>query len=93
MPEVGGGEADFGGERGEAGDDRERGDAGDDGDLGDCLERLEEDVGTEQVASSRDGVDPLEVEPERFGGRAKADLGGAGEEAGAEADRRRSARR
>ncbi len=45
------------------------------------------EVGPEQVARSRDRVDPLEVERERFGGRAKADLGGPGEEAGAEADR------
>ncbi len=34
----------------QTGDDRERGYAGDDGDLGDGLERLEEDVGPEQVA-------------------------------------------
>ena len=91
--EVAGGDADFGGERGEAGDDRERGDAGDDGDLGDGLERLEEDVGPEQVARPRDGVDPLEVERERFGGRAKADLGGARRRGRCRSRSRRSARR
>ena len=86
QPEVGGGKTDFGGERGETGEDCQRGDTGDDANLGDGLERLEGDVGTEQVARPGDRVDPLEVERQRFGGRAKADLGGAGEQAGAEAD-------
>jgi hypothetical protein len=60
------GDADVGGEAGQARQQRERGDRSDDRDLGDGLERFEQRVGPDEVLDSRGGVDAAEVGFERW---------------------------